>query len=257
MANKDAPASAPGLAVVILAAGRGKRMKSDLPKVLHPLGGRTLVERVVDVAREISPDKIVVVVGHKGGMVREALGGASVIFAEQEEQWGTAHAVSTALESLRGFAGKIVVLSGDVPLMDSSTLRALVKLRDDEGSGVALVTADAENPFGYGRIIRSPDGRVEAVVEERDATEAQKAVREINAGTYVFESGFLRRALAQIKPDNDQEEYYLTDVVKIALAEWVRVSALKAPDFSRVMGVNRPEELEALEALHHKTGKAN
>ncbi len=256
MANKDVPAPASGLAVVVLAAGRGKRMKSDLPKVLHPLGGKTLVERVVDVAKEISPDKIIVVVGHKGGMVKEALGGAKIIFAEQKEPLGTAHAVSTAMESLRGFAGKIVVLSGDVPLMDSATLRALVKLRDDEGSGVALVTADAENPAGYGRILRSPDGRVEAIVEERDATEAQKAVREINAGTYVFEAGFLRRALAMIKPDNDQEEYYLTDVVKLALAEGVRVSSLKAPDSSRVMGVNRPEELKALEAILDKTGKA-
>lgn len=256
MANKDVPAPASGMAVVILAAGRGKRMKSDLPKVLHPLGGKTLVEHVVDVAREISTDKIVVVVGHKGSMVKEALGDPKIIFAEQKEPLGTAHAVSTAMESLHGFAGKIVVLSGDVPLMDSATIKGLVKLRDDDGSGVALVTADAENPAGYGRIIRSHDGRVEAIVEERDATDAQKAVREINAGTYVFEAGFLRRALEMIKPDNDQEEYYLTDVVKIALATGVRVSALKAPDSSRVMGVNRPEELKALEAILDKTGKA-
>jgi bifunctional UDP-N-acetylglucosamine pyrophosphorylase/glucosamine-1-phosphate N-acetyltransferase len=243
-----------GIAVVILAAGKGKRMNSDLPKVLHKLGGQPLIGHVVATAKKLSPKKIVVVVGHGSEKVKAALKVEKILFAEQIEQHGTAHAVSCAKKLLDGFLGKIIVLSGDVPLIDAATLLALIKLQDDNGAGAALLTADAENPDGYGRIIRSADGGVTAIVEERDATPAQKSVREINAGIYVFDSEFLFGALEKITPDNDQKEYYLTDVVRIALADGVKVSALKTSDFSRIMGVNRPEELAALENLFNTAG---
>jgi UDP-N-acetylglucosamine diphosphorylase/glucosamine-1-phosphate N-acetyltransferase len=244
-----AQAASRGVAVVILAAGKGKRMKSDLPKVLHKIGGKPLVEHVVGVAKELLPEKIILVVGHGAQLVKDALKGEEILFAEQVEQHGTAHAVACSKNQLEGFHGKIIVLSGDVPLIDSATLRSLIKLKDKTGASVALLTADAEDPHGYGRIIRSASGDVTAIVEERDATPDQKAIREINAGIYAFDSDFLFRAIEKITPDNDQKEYYLTDVVRIAIAEGGKVSALKAADFNRVMGVNRPEELEALHKI--------
>jgi bifunctional UDP-N-acetylglucosamine pyrophosphorylase/glucosamine-1-phosphate N-acetyltransferase len=139
-----------------------------------------------------------------------------------------------------------MVLSGDVPLIDADTLRELMALRESSRTGVALLSAVVENPTGYGRIIRDGAGNVTAIVEERDANPGQKAIREINAGVYVFDAEFLFRALDEIRPDNDQKEYYLTDVVRIAISAGVGATALKTPDFIKVMGVNRPEELEAL-----------
>ncbi|MBI3795072.1 MAG: NTP transferase domain-containing protein [Nitrospinae bacterium] len=243
MTTKDAAKS--GLAVVILAAGKGTRMKSDLPKVLHKLAGRPLVSHVVETAEKLSPDKIIVVVGYKGDLVRESLAGKAVLFAEQAEQLGTAHAVASARKLLEGFKGAVIVLSGDVPLIDAGTLRELVELRERTGAGVALLSAEVDNPTGYGRIIRV-DGRVTAIVEEYDADAAQKRVKEMNAGVYVFDADFLFVALEKIRPDNAQKEYYLPDVARIALESGVGVSAFKTEDYIKVTGVNRPEELETL-----------
>ncbi|MBI5177866.1 MAG: NTP transferase domain-containing protein [Nitrospinae bacterium] len=233
-------------AVVILAAGKGTRMNSDIPKVLHPLAGRPLVSHVVHTAKRLNPERIVVVVGYKGEMVKQALAGEEAHFAEQTEQLGTAHAVMQANTALVGFAGTVVVLSGDVPLVRAETIAALIALARGEVSPVAFLSTEVENPSGYGRVLRGGNGKVAAIVEERDATPDQKLIKEINGGIYAFDSGYLFAALKKVSADNDQKEYYLTDVVKIALAEGRKVAALKLDDSRQILGVNRPEELEAL-----------
>jgi UDP-N-acetylglucosamine diphosphorylase/glucosamine-1-phosphate N-acetyltransferase len=262
MTDKNASAHKPDrMAVVILAAGKGTRMRSDLPKVLHLLDGKPLVEHVVETAEKLSPEKIVVVVGYKAEMVKTALkstplnsgleAGAkarakNISFVEQKEQLGTAHAVLCSKSELEKFDGVVIVLSGDVPLIDKETILELIRLRNKTASPVALLTADAPDPAGYGRIIRGNGGEIAAIVEEGDATQEQKAICEINAGVYVFDAAFLFNAIWRITPDNTQKEFYLTDVVRIALASGEKVSALKTANIDRVRGVNRPEELEAL-----------
>lgn len=234
-----------GVAVIILAAGKGTRMKSDLPKVLHPFAGEPLVAHVARTAREIA-DTLVAVVGYKAEMVREALAGTGTLFAEQREQLGTAHAVMQARAALNGFDGKVVVLSGDVPRVRAATVRRLLALAEESGAAVTLLSAECQNPTGYGRVIRDTGGTVSGIVEERDASPAQKKITEINGGIYVFDASFLWSALEQIRPANDQKEYYLTDVVKIALAGGKTVAALKLPDVGEIAGVNTADDLAAL-----------
>jgi bifunctional N-acetylglucosamine-1-phosphate-uridyltransferase/glucosamine-1-phosphate-acetyltransferase GlmU-like protein len=187
-------------------------------------------------------------------MVKTALKAKKVSFVEQKEQLGTAHAVLCSKPELEKFDGTLVVLSGDVPLIDRETISKLIELKEISASPAALLTAEAKDPSGYGRIIRGDGGEIAAIVEERDATAAQKAIREINAGIYVFDSAFLFGAIAGITPDNSQKEFYLTDVVRIALASGKKVSALKTADMDLVTGVNRPEELSA---LNNRAAKAN
>ncbi len=243
--------------VLILAAGRGTRMKSDLPKVLHPLAGRPLVGHVVETAKELSPEKIVVVVGYMAQSVKDALRDEALVFAEQKEQRGTGHAVMQAESALASFEGNLLVLSGDVPLVRADTLRELLALSGKTMAHVALLTAEAENPYGYGRIVRGVDGEVQAIVEERDATPNQKMIKEINGGIYVFDSRFLFDALRQLAPDNEQNEFYLTDVVKIALRSGNRVAALRLSDTQQISGVNRPEELEEINRRMMAAGGKN
>ncbi len=238
-----------GVAVVILAAGKGTRMKSDMPKVLHPFAGEPLVAHVARTAREIA-DTVVAVVGYKAEMVQEALAGTGTLFAEQREQLGTAHAVMQARAALNSFNGTVAVLSGDVPRVRAATVRRLLALASESGAAVTLLSAECQHPAGYGRVIRDAGGAVTAIVEERDASPAQKAVTEINGGIYVFDSVFLWGALEQIRPTNDQKEYYLTDVVKIALAQGKTVAAMKLPDIGEIAGVNTLDELAALNRVH-------
>lgn len=244
-----------GVAVIILAAGKGTRMKSDLPKVLHPFAGEPMVAHVARAAREIA-ETAVAVVGYKAAMVQEALAGTGTLFAEQREQLGTAHAVLQARAALNGFDGKVVVLSGDVPRIRAGTVRRLLALAAESGAAVTLLSAECPHPAGYGRVLRDAGGAVAAIVEERDASPAQKAVTEINGGIYVFDASFLWDALEQIRPANDQKEYYLTDVVKIALARGKTVAALKLPDIGEIAGVNTVDELAALNRAHAPGARA-
>ncbi len=244
-----------GVAVIILAAGKGTRMKSDLPKVLHPFAGEPLVAHVARAAHEIA-GTVVAVVGYKAEMVQEALAGTGTLFAGQREQLGTAHAVMQARPALNGFNGTVVVLSGDVPRIQPGTVRRLLALAAESGAAVTLLSAECGHPAGYGRVIRDAGGAVNAIVEERDASPAQKAVTEINGGIYVFDASFLWGALEQIRPANDQKEYYLTDVVKIALAGGKTVAALKLPDIGEITGVNTVDELAAINRAHANGGRA-
>ncbi|MBI4733686.1 MAG: NTP transferase domain-containing protein, partial [Rubrobacteridae bacterium] len=184
-----------GLAIIVLAAGEGTRMKSTRPKVLHEICGVPMIEFVIDSALALNPDTIVVVIGHGGDKVRSSLVGYDVRFAVQDEQLGTGHAVKTTGDKLGDFSGTVMVLSGDTPLMQSSTLKKLIDVHDSSKAAATLATAELIDPTGYGRIIRSNTGLVEAIVEQKDATPDQLAIREVNSGTYCFDKEKLFDAL--------------------------------------------------------------
>ncbi|MGE5525159.1 MAG: bifunctional UDP-N-acetylglucosamine diphosphorylase/glucosamine-1-phosphate N-acetyltransferase GlmU [Rhodospirillaceae bacterium] len=234
------------LNIVILAAGQGKRMHSALPKVLHDVAGRPMLAHVVATARSLDPARIVVVYGHGGAQVKDALQEPDLVFALQEPQLGTGHAVQRALPHLDA-ADATLVLYGDVPLITTDTLRALVQAG---GSGVALLSAMLDNPTGYGRVLRDARGLVERIVEERDATEAQRALREVNTGFMVLPTARLGGWLGQLSNRNAQGEYYLTDLVAIARGEGVPVAAVAASDATETLGVNSKQQLAQIERIY-------
>ncbi len=233
------------LDVIVLAAGQVKRMRSDLPKVLHPLAGRPLLAHVLDTARALEPRRIVVVHGHGGEQVRAAFAGLEVDWVVQAEQLGTAHAVRQALPRLSE-DGDVLILYGDVPLVRPASLKRLVEAARE---GMAVMTAEMDDPTGYGRVQRGPAGDVERIVEEKEASSAERAVREVNAGFMALGARRLREWLAKIGNRNAQKEYYLTDLVGLAVGEGVPVAAVKVQDATEVAGVNSKRELAALERV--------
>jgi bifunctional UDP-N-acetylglucosamine pyrophosphorylase/glucosamine-1-phosphate N-acetyltransferase len=234
--------------VVILAAGQGKRMRSDLPKVLHRLGGRPLLAHVLDTARELGARKICVVYGHGGEAVREALDAPDLIWVKQEPQLGTGHAVLQTLTFLDD-AVATLVLYGDVPLIGTATL---TRLMDVAGDGLGVLTAEFDDPAGYGRILRDADGRVRRIVEHRDADEDELAVREINTGFLAAPTAALRRWLPALGNDNAQGEYYLTDIVRLAIEEGGAVTTAQPDANWEVLGVNSKVQLAELERIHQR-----
>ena len=234
------------LHVVILAAGQGKRMRSALPKVLHPVAGRPLLAHVVDAARELKPERIYVVYGHGGEQVRAALEGAPLEWVEQARRLGTGHALMQALPRIPR-AATVLVLNGDVPLVRSDTLR---KLARGAGKGIAIATSDLSDPAGYGRVVRDPRGKVLRIVEQKDATPKERAIREWYAGFLAGNASRLAGWLAKVANRNAQKEYYLTDVIGIAAAAGAPVCAVKATDRAEVLGVNSREELAVLERAY-------
>ncbi len=232
--------------VVILAAGQGKRMRSDLPKVLHRLGGRPLLAHVLDTARELGAERICVVYGHGGEAVREALDADDLVWVRQEPQLGTGHAVLQTLTFLEAGAPTLV-LYGDVPLIGAATLSRLTELA---GPGLGILTEDLDEPDGYGRIVRDEGGRVLRIVEERDASDEERALSEINTGFMVAPTSALLRWLPSLDNNNAQGEYYLTDIVRLAIDEGMPVATTQ-PDASwEVIGVNSKVQLAELERLH-------
>jgi len=232
--------------IVILAAGQGKRMHSHLPKVLHPIAGKALAAHVLDTARRLGQSRICLVVGHGGEVVRSALAAADVACAVQEPQLGTGHAVMQALPLLDG-EGMTLVLYGDVPLIQAATLQRLVQAA---GDGLAVLTVDLENPKGYGRIIRDSAGRVQRIVEEKDATPAERLVRETNTGIMALPTARLQDWLSRLSNDNAQGEYYLTDVVALAVADGVPVHTAQPEGEWEVAGVNSKVQLAELERVY-------
>ncbi|MCL6610438.1 MAG: bifunctional UDP-N-acetylglucosamine diphosphorylase/glucosamine-1-phosphate N-acetyltransferase GlmU [Peptococcaceae bacterium] len=225
------------LAAVILAAGKGTRMKSDLPKVLHKVCGVPMVCHVLKAARESGADRIVLVAGFGGELVeREVKGMAEVVF--QHEQLGTAHALLQAARPLRDFNGDILVLCGDTPLVSADTLKRLVSAHRAGGASATVLTAVLENPAGYGRVIRDGRGKVTGIVEQKDAAPEELSIREINTGIYCFKSEGLFDALAVLKPDNVQGEYYLPDIIGLYAGEGRTVAAVSGADPGEIMGVN-------------------
>ncbi|MDT0500918.1 MULTISPECIES: bifunctional UDP-N-acetylglucosamine diphosphorylase/glucosamine-1-phosphate N-acetyltransferase GlmU [unclassified Halomonas] len=236
------------LDVVILAAGQGTRMRSTLPKVLHRLAGKPMVRHVIDTAGGLSAERTHVVVGHGAEKVREALADCRVHFALQAEQKGTGHAVSQALDGLGN--GKVLVLYGDVPLIQRTTLERLLKGVDDDHLGLLTVTLD--DPSGYGRILRNAEGQAVAIVEHKDASESERAVRECNTGIMAMTASQLRRWLPRLSADNAQGEYYLTDIIAMAAAEGVRVVTAQPGDPVEVEGVNNRLQMARLERAHQQ-----
>ena len=207
------------LGVILLAAGQGTRMKSSLPKVLHSLGGKPLFLHALRTAQRLKPVKVAVVIGHGAGAVADAYGRNDVVWIIQEDRLGTGHAVLCAQSAFRDFTGDILILSGDVPLIEKQTLAAMIKTHRESEAVLTLMTACLEAPAGYGRILRDGHGEITGSVEERDATAAQKRIREVNAGVYVAAARFLFAALTAVKNDNRQKEYYLPDIISIGLAQ--------------------------------------
>lgn len=229
--------------IVVLAAGQGKRMKSALPKVLQPLAGRPLLAHVIDYSRAIGADDICIVYGHGGDEVRAAFADASLRWALQAEQNGTGHAVQQAMPETPD-ENIVLVVYGDVPLLRPATLRALL---DACGEGeVGLLTVELEDPFGYGRIVRK-DGSILRSVEEKDASEEEKRIREVNTGVMCCPAKQLKRWLGQLGNDNAQGEYYLTDVIGMAVADGVVVNGVKAEDQAEIMGINDKKQLAGAE----------
>ncbi|TCD48898.1 NTP transferase domain-containing protein [Chlorobium sp. N1] len=238
------------LAIVIMAAGKGTRMQSDLPKVLHKADGRALVEHVIVKSEELDPEKIVLIVGHKAELVEDAVRHFPVTCVLQEPQLGTGHAVMQAEAALEEFRGEVLILSGDAPLFTTETLRRLIGFHRESRAAATVLTADMDDPTGYGRVIRrAGTDSVLRIVEQKDATEEEKAVREINSGVYVFEAETLFGSLQEIGTDNAQAEYYLTDVFGICFRKGKRVAAWKTPNPDEIHGINTPEQLARAEAL--------
>lgn len=235
--------------IVILAAGQGKRMYSNLPKVLHPLAGKALAQHVVDCARLLQPEKLVVVFGHGGELVRSTLESADISWALQEPQLGTGHALAQALPMLSDTA-QTLVLYGDVPLTRIASLKRLLHAGRD---GLSILTVDLPDPTGYGRIVRDATGRVLRVVEEKDATAAEKAICEVNTGIMAIPTARLADWLGRLSNDNAQGEYYLTDIVALAVDEGLPVHTAQPDDGWEVLGVNSKVQLAELERVHQRT----
>jgi bifunctional UDP-N-acetylglucosamine pyrophosphorylase / glucosamine-1-phosphate N-acetyltransferase len=234
--------------IVILAAGQGKRMHSNLPKVLHPIAGKALAQHVIDTARELAPEKLVVVYGHGGDTVRSTLAADDLAWAKQEPQLGTGHAVMQALPGLTA-SGQTLVLYGDVPLTKASTLKRLLQADKDS---LSILTVELANPTGYGRIVRDAGGQVQRIVEEKDATGAEKAITEVNTGIMAIPSAKLADWLGRLSNNNAQGEYYLTDVVALAVAEGVPVHTAQPDGEWEVLGVNSKVQLAELERVHQR-----
>jgi len=238
------------LEVIILAAGQGKRMHSDLPKVLHAIGGKPLLAHVIDVAGDLAPRAIRVVYGHGGEQVRSALAPAPVHWIHQAEQLGTGHAVQQAIAAVADDS-TVLVLYGDVPLIRADTLRHLIS--PSPQPTLALLTMELPDPNGYGRIVRNSRGAVERIVEQKDASATEARLREINTGIMAAPARLLRRWLARLENSNSQREYYLTDIVGMAAAQDVAIVTHRPRAVWEILGVNSKRELADLERAHQRT----
>ena len=240
------------LAVVIMAAGKGTRMNNpDMAKVMYTVAGKPMVEHVVDLAVGIGASRIVAVTGWQKEAVIDHMRstGKPVQCVVQEPQLGTGHAVLQAEVALRGVRGDVVVLSGDVPLLTGHTMQLLLAEHRRTGASATLLTAVLDDPTGYGRILRNSEGAVTGIVEQKDATPEQRAIREINSGIYVFDTSALFAGLHQITPHNAQNEYYLTDVFAYLWANKMPVRAVLSSDAREIQGVNTPAQLEDVRAV--------
>jgi bifunctional UDP-N-acetylglucosamine pyrophosphorylase / glucosamine-1-phosphate N-acetyltransferase len=242
-------------AVLVLAAGAGTRMRSDIPKVLHPLAGRSMLAHSLHSIAKMAPQHLVVVLGPAHESIRQVVGqlsatlGRSIDVAIQDQQLGTGHAVLCGLSALaEDFTGVVVVTSGDIPLLDADTLADLVAVHNSRGAAITMLTTTLADPTGYGRILRTQDNEVIAIVEQADATPSQQQIREVNAGVYAFDIAALRSALSRLSADNAQQELYLTDVVSIVRQDGRAVQARHVDDSALVAGVNNRVQLADLAA---------
>ncbi|MGM0410624.1 MAG: bifunctional UDP-N-acetylglucosamine diphosphorylase/glucosamine-1-phosphate N-acetyltransferase GlmU [Bacillota bacterium] len=239
------------LLTVILAAGKGTRMKSDLTKVLHPIAGKEMVKHVIETIDELS-SKIVAVIGHQGEKVQQSLSDYSLDFVEQKEQLGTAHAVMQAKKQIKAHDGPVLVLYGDTPLLKKTTIENLINSHQENNAGLSILTAKLDNPESYGRIIRDAKGEVNKIVEEDDASDNEKRVKEINSGVYCFESDLLAESLDNIDTNNAQNEYYLTDAVDYIKNNGNKVIPVPIKNTKEIIGVNDRSNLAKAEKVLRK-----
>jgi bifunctional UDP-N-acetylglucosamine pyrophosphorylase / glucosamine-1-phosphate N-acetyltransferase len=232
---------------LILAAGKGKRMKSDLPKVLHKLNGKYIVQYVIESARQAGLNRQILVIGHQAEMVKKALEGDKVSFALQAEQLGTGHAVMMAEPLLEDFSGDLVVLCGDMPLVRPETISRLIEERHKIGAAAVVLTVILDDPGSYGRIVRDEKGLLKAIVEYRDADIKIREIKEVNTGAYCFDWQELRNLLGNLSANNDQREYYLTDSIAMLVGQGKKVAAVIAADPMEGFGINSINELKMVE----------
>ena len=236
--------------IIILAAGKGKRMESDIPKVLHELNNITLIERVINTSKKINPEKILIVVGHQKDKIIEKLKNYSNLeFVIQKEQKGTAHAVKMCLPNLIDFKGDVLILSGDVPLISEQTLKNLIAIKNTKTAKASLLTALFEDPTGYGRVIRDDSNMLDEIIEHKDCNTKQLKVNEINAGIYVFENEMLLSYISKIDNHNAQNEFYLPDIINIMNQNNHYTAIHKTLHINEIKGINNKEQL--LELNNH------
>ena len=236
------------LAVAILAAGKGTRMVSNLPKVLHKLSGKTLLKRIINTSKELNPDKIFIVVGHKPSLIEESLiNEKDIKFVLQEPQLGTGHAIQVLSKELKDFKGNLLILNGDVPLIRSQSLKELIKTHISENSDASLITTDKENPFGYGRVFKR-DKFIEKIIEEKDCNNNEKLNKKVNAGIYCFNWLKLSKVLNRLKDNNKQKEIYLTDAISL-LSKSI---SYEIRDEEEIQGINNRIDLAKCEEIFQK-----
>lgn len=244
-------------AAVILAAGYGKRLGGENQKTLTKILGKPLLSHIIDTLKRCNPERIVIVIGFQKERVIEELKGEDVIFAEQVQLLGTGHAVMMTESVLSDFEGNLLILCGDVPFLTAETILQLHTTHENFSADCTILTAVVDNPYGYGRIIRNRANSVIKIVEEINATEHEKLVKEINAGVYIFKKDLLFEALKKIKPDPVKKEYYLTDVVEVFISEGKKVATWTTPNPEETIGINTPEDLKKAEqyfiSLRRKT----
>ena len=236
-------------AVVILAAGKGTRMNSNLPKVLHKLESKPLVLHVLDAAQSIEPEKTVLVVGYQKEKVINATLGYPLMYAFQEKQLGTAHALMQAQHLLTNKNYSVLLLSGDVPLLSSETIESLFFIHHQKQAAATILTSILEDPSGYGRIVRSSSGEIKEIIEECDASSEIKAINEVNGGIYIFESPLIFTILQKIKTDNSQGEYYLPDAIKLLVESGEKVESFVLQDPEDLLNINTPSSLLQAEKI--------
>ncbi len=233
--------------IIILAAGQGKRMKSKIPKVLYPILGKPLIQFVTDLAVSLSPGKVIVVVSENHAEIKKCISQEDITYVVQDPPLGTGDAVKKALATVT--EGHVLILSGDVPLLRKETIESLISFHDDHSSDFTVVTAEIDNPYGYGRIVKNKKGQIERIVEEIDADDKIKKLKLINGGIYFANSSALKQALEVIQPDNRQREYYLTDAVKIIIDSGGRVFSFAVEDAIEIFGINSKSELAKLRGI--------
>ena len=238
--------------IIILAAGKGTRMKSDMPKVLHKVAGKSMIMHVIETAKKITPDNIHVVVGHKSDDVKKEISKyCKVNFAEQKQLIGTGDAVKSATPGMDDAIKNILVLCGDVPLIQEKIIKNLIDKHKENCAKVSVLAVDLDDPRGYGRIVLDDQNSMLCIREEADTNEDEKKIKTINTGIYCFEKESLVSALEEIKPDNNQAEYYLTDIVEIAQKKNEKIMVVKMNDYRQVIGVNTLADLKMVENLIH------
>lgn len=238
--------------VLILAAGAGTRMKSSMPKVLHQVAGVSMIEHILDLCDDLDLGTPITVIGHEAEQMRSALAARRVKFALQEQQMGTGHAVMVAQEQLPE-PGNTLILYGDVPLLKADTVAAFLKQHNDEGNAATVMTTCMTDPAGYGRIVRDGGGKLVQIVEQRDATEEQRCIEEINTGIMCFDTRYLKSALQNLTNDNDQKEYYLTDAIELLEKSKLPIGAYIVKDHREVMGINSRVQLQEAEQIYRET----